>query len=80
METISSITIPRAADLRGPRRGPGGKPYIGPKVQVHIPEEVYDAILNGMEQRGMGDDDYPDMLREVFAAGVAALNLPRGGA
>lgn len=81
METRSSITIPRAADLRtGPRRGAGGKPYIGPKVQVHIPEWVYDAVLDGMEARGLGDDDYPEMLREVFAAGVTALGLPRGGA
>lgn len=79
----SRLTIPRAEALReqrAPRRGAGGRPIIGPKVQVHIPDEQYNAILDEMEVRGWGDEDYPDMLREVVAAGVVALGLLRGGA
>lgn len=77
---MEAVSIPRAAELRTPRRGLGGKPYIGPKVQVHIPEMDYDAVIDEMEARGWSEDRYPEMLREVFAAGVAALGLPRGGA
>lgn len=68
------LEIPRAAQLRPPvRRGIGGRPYIGPKVQVNIPEEHYDAVLNIMEERGLSEEDWADALRFVFAAGVAAL-------
>lgn len=77
METATKLDIPRAAELRPNRRGVGGKPYIGPKVQMHVPGEHYDAVLDLMEQRGWGEDRYADALREVFAAGVSAL---RGGA
>lgn len=53
------------------------KPYIGPKVQVHVPEADYDAIIDEMEARGWTEENYPDMLREVFAAGVQALKIQR---
>lgn len=72
-----SITIPRAAELRAPRRGYGGKPYIGPKVQAHVPEDDYDGILEVMEARGWCDEQYPDMVREVISRGLASI---RGGA
>jgi hypothetical protein len=69
------MTIPRAADLRPHRRGAGGKPYIGPKVQVNIPPEHYDFVLDLMEREGMGDDRWADALRAVVAAGVTALGF-----
>lgn len=65
-----TITIPRAAELRPPRRGAGGRTYIGPKVQVNIPEEQYDAVVDLMEAEGV---EWADALRTVFAAGVDAL-------
>lgn len=70
---MSSLTIPRAAELRPPRRGAGGRRYIGPKVQVNIPEEQYDFVLAYMEEKGYSEEQYPDALREVFAAGVDCL-------
>lgn len=56
------------------------KPYIGPKVQVHVYETDYNVLIEEMERRGWGKADYPDMLREVFRAGVAAVSVgaPRG--
>lgn len=77
---MQTFSIPRAAELRAPRRGLGGKPYIGPKIQVHVPDSDYDAVLDEMQARGWSDEAYPEMLREVFAAGIVALGLRRGGA
>ncbi len=80
--TVATLDIPRAADLRPVRRAAGlggGKPYIGPKVQVHIPEEDYDAVIDLMQERGLREDEWSDALRAVFAAGVSALGLRRGG-
>lgn len=67
---MTRLDIPRAADLRPTRRGVGGKAYIGPKVQMHVPGEHYDFVLELMEARGWGEDRYAEALREVFAAGV----------
>lgn len=76
---MSVLEIPRAADLRPPvRRGIGGRPYIGPKVQVNVPEAHYDAVIALMERHGLREEQWADALRAVFAAGVAALGLCRG--
>lgn len=61
----------------GAVRRPPGRPYIGPKVQVNVPQEEYDAVLQVMKERGWTMEDYPDMQREVYSLGVAAL-LARG--
>ena len=72
--TTTALAIPRAADLRPARRpGTAGRPYIGPKVQVNIPDEHYDFILDTMERRGWTEAQYADMLREVIAAGVEVV-------
>lgn len=74
----TALLIPRASDLRPQRRpGVGGRRYIGPKIQANIPEEHYDFVLDLMEQRGWTEERWPEALREVFAAGVAAIE--RGG-
>jgi hypothetical protein len=69
----TTLDIPRAADLRQPRRGHGGKPYIGPKVQFHAPEEDYDAVIAYMERLGLKEEQWADTLRAVFSAGVQVL-------
>lgn len=70
---LRTLEIPRAAELRPPRRGTGGRPYIGPKVQFAAPEEHYDFVIDLMERKGLTEDQWSDTLREVFAAGVSAL-------
>lgn len=57
--------------------GKVGRPYIGPKIQVKIPEEQYYWIEDELERRGLRDEDWPDLLREVVAAGVDALRGAR---
>lgn len=63
----------RAEQLRPQRRtgAPGGRPYIGPKVQFCMPEEDYNFVIEMVEERGA--ESYPEVLREVMSAGVAAL-------
>lgn len=73
MNSVTRLAIPRAADLRPPRRGAGGKPYIGPKVQFHTPEAHYDFVIELMEANGLREDQWADTLRAVFSAGVNAL-------
>jgi hypothetical protein len=75
-----ALAIPRAAELRPARRTvSGGRPYIGPKVQFNVPPDEYDFVLDMMEEYGWTEERYPEALREVFAAGVAALRAARGG-
>jgi len=69
-----SVDVPRAEELRLPRRASGGRRYIGPKIQVNVPAEQYDFAIDYMEANGL---EYADALREVFAAGVAALRGAR---
>jgi hypothetical protein len=74
MSAMTQLEIPRAEELRPPRRGgPGGRPYIGPKVQVNIPDEHYNFVLDTMENRGWTEAQYADMLREIIARGIQAL-------
>lgn len=73
MSVATRLNIPRAAELRPPRRGNGGRPYIGPKVQVNIPEEEYDTIIDMMEANGLVEEQWAEMLRAVFSAGVECL-------
>lgn len=70
---LNALSIPRAAELRPPRRGSGGRPYIGPKVQFAAPEADYDFVLDLMEAQGLREDQWSDTLRAVFSAGVSAL-------
>lgn len=73
-QTVARLEIPRAAELRpASRTGRSGRPYIGPKVQVNLPEEHYDAVIGLMEKEGMTEDQWADALRSVFAAGLTAL-------
>lgn len=75
MMQVAQDYLPRAAELRPGRRRDtgGGRPYIGPKVQVNVPDEQYDFVVDLMRSRGWGVERFPDALREVFAAGVASL-------
>lgn len=73
-QTVARLDIPRAAELRPTRRTGGvGRPYIGPKVQVNVPEAHYDAVIDIMEANSLTEDQWADTLRAVFAAGVSAL-------
>jgi hypothetical protein len=81
MSVAMKLDIPRAAELRpAVRRGIGGRPYIGPKVQVNVPEAHYDAVIDLMQAQGLREEQWADALRVVFAAGVEALGLCRGEA
>lgn len=75
MSVAMRLDIPRAAELRPPRRGTGGRPYIGPKVQVNVPEAHYDFVLELMEKQGLTEEQWADTLRAVFAAGVTVLGF-----
>lgn len=70
---VATLDIPRAAEFRPPRRGPGGKPYIGPKMQFHAPEEHWDFVIEYMERKGYSEDQWSQACREVFAEGVTCL-------
>lgn len=52
------------------REYPGGKEYIGPKGQAHIPEEHWEVINYLMERDGMTQ---ADALRAVVAEGASVL-------
>lgn len=52
------------------REHPGGKPYIGPKGQAHIPPGDWEVINHLMEERELSQ---ADAIREVVAAGAAVL-------
>lgn len=71
--------IPRATQLRPPRRRAGGREYIGPKIQVNVPEDDYDFVVDLMKERKWGQERWADALREVFAAGVGVLRSSPGG-
>lgn len=63
---------------RRPRPRRAGRRYIGPKIQVNVPEEVHDFIVREHRLRGMREEEWPDLLREVFAKGAAAIRAENG--
>lgn len=48
----------------------GGRPYIGPKAQAHVPPEDWEVIDYFMKSEGMSQSD---AVRVVVAAGAEAL-------
>lgn len=52
------------------REHPGGKPYIGPKVQAHVPPEDWEVIDHIKREGGLSASD---ALRAVVAEGAAIL-------
>lgn len=63
---------------RRPRERKVGRPTIGPKIQVHIPEEDHDWIVREYRRAGLGEEDWPELLREVVSAGIAAARRNPG--
>jgi hypothetical protein len=53
-----------------PSTHPGGKEYIGPKGQAHIPDRDWEVIKHLMENDGLGQ---ADAIRFVVAEGAAVL-------
>ena len=47
---------------------------IGPKVQVHVPDDHAAFIRGEAERRGVRE---PDVTRELIALGIATLELAR---
>lgn len=47
----------------------GGRPSIGPKVEVRVPQEILDRV-DGFK----GTRDRADALRDIIAAGLGALS------
>lgn len=54
---------------RGRGAGPG-RPYIGPKVQTHVPDPVKDLVKEEAARRGVPE---AEVNREVFLAGLATV-------
>jgi len=57
--------MPRRAAGSGP-----GRPYIGPKVQTHIPQPAKDWVKEEAQRRGVPE---AEVNREVFLAGLATV-------
>lgn len=57
------------------REYPGGRPYIGPKGQTHIPMEDWEVIEHIMKRDNLNQ---ADALRVVVAAGAASLRSKIG--